>query len=123
MLNLQTNQVNVAKAREIASCLDGKGLPSPGRILLIIPTSEQVTTGGIIVPGSAEKELPRKGVVIQFNQLENFPSMEVGTVITFGMYAGKEMNFQPEQIPCVDFSKYKFTIFSETEVIYMESNS
>ena len=49
--------------------------------------------------------------------------MEVGTVITFGMYAGKEMNFQPEQIPCVDFSKYKFTILSETEVIYMESNS
>ena len=108
MLNLQTNQVNVAKAKEIASCLDGKGLPSPG---------------GIIAPGSAEKELPRKGVVIQFNQLENFPMMEVGTVITFGMYAGKEMNFQSEQIPCVDFSKYKFTILSETEVIYMESNS
>lgn len=123
MLNLQTNQVNVAKAKEIARCLDGKGLPSPGRILLIIPTSEQVTTGGIIVPGLAEKELPRKGVVIQFNQLENFPMMEVGTVITFGMYAGKEMNFQSEQIPCVDFSKYKFTILSETEVIYMESNS
>lgn len=123
MMNLENRQISVEVANKIAEALQKKGKPAPGRILLVTLTGEQTTTGGILIPGTTnEKDLPHKGVVVQFNELENLPFITTGVIITFGMYAGKEIQFSPQDIPFLDMNNYKFTILSETEVIYIESN-
>lgn len=123
-MDLENRQISVLKANKLADALSGKGLPSPGRILICTPKGEQKTASGIIIPGSGEKELPRKGVVIQANHLEILEPdvVKVGTIITYGMYAGKEIEFPANLIPKETSENYKFTILSETEVIYIETN-
>lgn len=123
MTHLANKQVSASLAKEIHDALKTKGFPAPGRILLIVPTGEQMTQGGILIPGNQEKEFARKGVVIQAGSLDTLKrEIYTGQIITFGMYAGKEIEFTPEQLPMVDFVNYKFTILSESEVIYIESN-
>lgn len=123
-MNLTNKQVSLPMAAEIAEALKESGKPAPGKMLLIMPKGEQRTESGIIIPGDNEKDLPRKGVVIQFTQLQDLKDQVfVGNIITFGMYAGKEIEFTQEQLPMVDFQNYKFTILSESEVIYIESNT
>lgn len=123
MTNLANKQISIGLVQEITKALEGRGLPAPGRILLCIPSGEQITQGGIIVPGNQEKEFNRKGVVIQCGQLDTLSNSIVpGQIVTFGMYAGKEIEFNPEHLPMVDFDNYRFTIISESEVIYIESN-
>lgn len=123
-MDLQNRQISVLKAEKLAEALKGKGAPSPGRILICTPKGEQMTQSGIIIPGSGEKELPRKGVIIQTNALEILDEsmMKPGTIITYGMYAGKEIEFSQELIPEETSKNYKFTILSEAEVIYIETN-
>ena len=123
-MDLENRQISVLKAEQLANALSGKGAPSPGRILICTPKGEQKTASGIIIPGSGEKELPRKGVVIQVNNLELLDPhvVKVGTIITYGMYAGKEIEFSANLIPKETSENYKFTILSETEVIYIETN-
>ena len=123
MTTLANKQISVALANQIANALEGKGIPSPGRLLLIVPTGEQMTQGGILIPGNNEKEFNRKGVVIQCGELDTLKyDIITGQIVTFGMYAGKEIEFNPEQLQMVDFVNYKFTILSESEVIYIETN-
>lgn len=122
-MNLENRQISVATANKIAEALKGKGLPSPGRTLICSPTGENTTAGGIIIPGTAnEKDMPRKGVVIQTNELEQIQELPIGSVVTYGMYAGKEIQFSKELIPFINLENYKFTILSETEIIYIETN-
>lgn len=122
-MDLENRQISLELATKIANSLRGKGLPSPGRVLICSPTGENTTTGGIIIPGTAnDKDLPRKGVIIQSNQLDQFDNLEVGTVVTYGMYAGKELQFSKERLPFLNMENYKFTILSESEIIYVEAN-
>ena len=83
-MDLENRQISVFKAEQLAKALSGKGTPSPGRILICTPKGEQKTASGIIIPGSGEKELPRKGVVIQSNHLEILEpdTVKEGTIIT-----------------------------------------
>lgn len=125
MMNLENRQISVEVANKLAAILKNKGVPAPGRLLLVSPTGEQTTTGGILIPGTTnEKDLPRKGVVVQFNQVDSLEgTLQVGVIITYGMYAGKELQFNPQDVPFLDLNNYKFTILSESEVIYIESNN
>lgn len=123
-MDLQNRQISVMKAEKLAEALKGKGIPSPGRLLICTPNGEQVTQSGIVIPGSVEKEIPRKGVVIQTSSLDTLDpdTVKVGTIITYGMYAGKEVEFSKDIIPEESIKNYKFTILSEAEVIYIETN-
>ena len=125
-MDLNNRQISVSVAEKIAATLKDKGIPSPGRILILSPTCEQMTTGGILIPGTTdEKDLPRKGVLIQKSKLQEYDANElpVGIIITYGMYAGKEIHFNKNDIPFLDMDNYKFTILSESEIIYLESNN
>lgn len=127
-MDLENKQVSVLVAHKIAEILKTKGMPSPGKLLIISPTGDQLTKGGILIPGTAnEKDLPRKGVLIQVNKPDLFSEdqLKVGIVVTYGMYAGKEIQFEKEVYDQVNLSQdqYKFTVLSESEVVYIETNN
>lgn len=123
-MELKNTQITQAQANILADALAGKGFPTEDRLLIVSPTGEQVTKTGIIISSNVDKkELPRKGVVIQNNSdTENF--MKVGTIVTYGMYAGKEIHLDEEYYELIGIKKeeYTFTILSTSEVVYVEQN-
>lgn len=123
-MELKNSQITLEQANKLADYLSGKGFPTEDRILIVSPTGEQITKGGIIISSSVDKkDLPRKGVVIQNNSnLDDF--IKVGTIVTYGMYAGKELHFDEELYEHIGIRKedYTLTILSTSEVIYVEQN-
>lgn len=121
-MELANTQINAEKAKQLNDLLKGKGFPTPGRMLILSPTGEQRTKTGIIISQTVDKkDLPRKGVVIQNNsELQ----VEVGNIVTYGMYAGKEITLN-DILSAVELNKedYTFTILSDSEVVYIESNN
>lgn len=119
---------SVAAAIENKILLEG-GAPSMDRILILSPKDQEVSMGGIIIPGSAKEGIPNKGVVITQGYISDeykpyINLVKTGKVVTYGMYAGKEVNFNPKIFEgiSIDFSKYVFTVLSLTEVIFSENN-
>lgn len=102
------------------------GIPSMDRILIASPKDVETTSSGIIIPDQVREGVPRKGVVIKqgFISEENNSykdQTEIGRIITYGLYAGKEVEFDlPEDLKKLDI---KFSVISLTEVIYTEPNN
>ena len=72
--------------------------PIHDRILVKPPDEEKVTKSGIIIPDTAERELPSMGEVVSIgpgrmddNGVLHPVSVEVGQTVYFGRYAGYEM--------------------------------
>lgn len=126
-MELKDNQISVSQAIKLADYLNGKSYPTEDRLLIISPTGEQVTKSGIIIASSVDKkELPRKGVIIQLNSTDYTQQkfFSIGSIVTYGMYAGKEIHFDEEIYQLIGIRKedYTFTVLSLAEVIYIESN-
>lgn len=122
-MELKNSQISLSQAHKLADLLMYKGFPTPGKILILSPTGEQRTKSGIIISSTVDKkDLPRKGVVIQDNS--SLPGLIVGTVVTYGMYAGKELHLSEDLFESIGVTKedYTFTVLSESEVIYTETN-
>lgn len=123
MNQIKLNLISVEKAKEINESLKGVGIPTGGRLLIISPkvTQDTRTKGGLYIPTDADKDtVPRKGVVVQLGnitpeQRADYPGLEVGSVVTYGLYAGKELDV-------VDFTDQITTILSLNEVLYIENN-
>lgn len=121
MSKVNLNLISVSQAREINEKLKGLGIPVNGRILILSPTGEVQTQSGLFVPSERDKEtVPRKGVVVQMpitkpEQLEDYPGLQVGSIVTYGIYAGKEVDI-------VDVNGQVATILSLNEVLYIETN-
>ena len=106
------------------------GIIPENRLLILSPNEPETQIGGIIIPGTSKDQLPRKGVIIQRGEIteENITyrdMVEPGRVITYGLYAGKEIEFSKEIFPIElrpELEQQKFTIISLTEVVYTESN-
>lgn len=123
-MELKNRQITREQANKLADFLAGKGYPTEDRLLIVSPTGEQMTAGGIIISASPDnKELPRKGVVIQ-NNSDTDKFIKVGSIVTYGMYAGKEIHFDDEVFHTLGIARkeYKFTILSTSEVVYVEQN-
>ena len=72
------------------------GLPTENRVLILSPKDINTTKSGIIIPGTVSEGVPRKGVVVKRGTItEEYKTYtdltEVGRVVTYGMYAGKEL--------------------------------
>lgn len=127
---IKLNYISVKTAEAIKAVLDGKVLPSENRVLVFSPGDEEATIGGIIIPGNVTEGRPRKGVVIISGKLdENHINYEeltrTGIIITYGLYAGKEVEFDadiftPELNTTI--SKGKFTVLDTNEIIMAEAN-
>lgn len=107
------------------------GCPTENRILILSPKDQDVKVGNIIVPGTNKEEIPNKGVVIIPGEIsEEYktyrPIIKTGRVVTYGMYAGKKIDFNSKIFTDhgIDFGddKHEFSVLSLTEVIFTENN-
>ena len=127
---IKLNYISVKTAEAIKAVLDGKVLPSENRVLVFSPGDDESTMGSIIIPGNVKEGRPRKGVVIISGKLDenhlNFEELtRTGLIITYGLYAGKEVEFDEELFSdalntCI--SKGKFTVLDTNEIIMAEAN-
>ena len=127
---IKLNYISGKTAEAIKAALEGKVLPSENRVLVFSPGDEEATIGSIIIPGNVKEGRPRKGVVIISGKLDenhlNFEELtSTGLIITYGLYAGKEVEFDEnlfsdELNTCI--SKGKFTVLDTNEIIMAEAN-
>lgn len=127
---IKLNYISTKTAEAIRAALDGKVLPSENRVLVFSPGDEEATLGGIIIPGNVKEGRPRKGVVILSGKLDenhlNFYELtRTGLIITYGLYAGKEVEFDEGLFSKelnTTLSKGKFTVLDTNEIIMAEAN-
>ena len=123
MSKVELNLLSVEKAKWLNEKLKGVGTPTGSRVLIVSPvvTADTKTKGGLYIPQEHDKDtVPRKGVVIQVGpitdeQQEEYTGLQVGAVVTYGLYAGKELDV-------VDLPNQVTTILSLNEILYIETN-
>lgn len=129
----QIRFVSEAVAERIRQAILEKtgGFPTENRILILSPKDQEIKVGDIIIPGTAKEERPNKGVVIIAGEIteENKTYrdlVKVGRVVTYGMYAGKKIDFDKKifEEAGITFGddKHEFSVLSLTEVIFTENN-
>ena len=113
----------------LLACIGG-ALPE-NRVLILTPNNTNSKVGSIIIPTTTDKkDLPRKGVMVQIGNLSEdnlyySDLLKVGRVLTYGMYAGKELDFPKELFSSVEGfnpEDHTFTVLSIQEIVYTESN-
>jgi co-chaperonin GroES (HSP10) len=123
MSKVELNLLSVEKAKWLNEKLKGVGTPTGSRVLIVSPvvTADTKTKRGLYIPQDHDKDtVPRKGVVIQVGpitneQREDYPGLQVGAVVTYGLYAGKELDI-------LDLPDQVTTILSLNEILYIETN-
>lgn len=127
---IKLNYISVKTAEAIKAALDGKVLPSENRVLVFSPGDEETTVAGIMIPATVKEGRPRKGVVIISGKLDenhlNFEELtRTGLIITYGLYAGKEVEFDEKLFSeelNTTISRGKFTVLDTNEIIMAEAN-
>lgn len=120
-------------SEKIAFAIASKGgFPTENRVLIVSPKNQEVKVGNILLPQNASKDnLPNKGVVILKGEIsEEYKSykgiINTGTIVTYGLYAGKKIEFDPEIFKeiGIDFNTEdnEFSVLSLTEIIFTELN-
>ena len=95
----------------------------PADKVLILSPKEYKSTSGIIVKQDTDA-LPRKGQILQLptqiNEIyEGFKDiLNVGDIVTYGMYAGKELIMDYLQVP--NSKDYTVSVLSLNEIMYLE---
>lgn len=116
--------IDANKAKSI--CNNLTGYPTENRVLIAVLANPEITKGGIILPGQNKEDLPRKGVIVQVGEVTEdnitYRGLKVGDVVTYGMYAGKEIDPPFKDDFEEDLTDLKFYVLSLTEIIYIELN-
>jgi co-chaperonin GroES (HSP10) len=128
---IKLHYISTAEALRMANYLSNVAMPSVGKLLVFSPgENEEKLASGLYIPSTAKEDRPRKGVVIlRHSGLKKDPDLKnlttEGLIITYGLYAGKVVEFDDE-IFSEDLKeiikKGKFTILDSTEVLMAESN-
>lgn len=124
----QLNLVSAEVADLISKCIPGS--PTENRVLILSPKEVNATKSGIIIPGQVKEGVPRKGVVIKRGEIteecKTYKELtEKGMVVTYGIYAGKEIEFEDwlfSQETQDIIKEQTFTILSMNEILYSEQN-
>lgn len=125
--------ISTAVAEKVKKVLISRGCPSENRILILSPKDQEIKQGNIIIPGQVKEGIPRKGVVImsgniddRYRSYERDHLIDTGRIITYGLYAGKELDFPTSIFKEVgievDLDQNKFTVLDINEIIYSEVN-
>lgn len=107
------------------------GCPTENRVLILSPKEVNQTKSGLIIPEQVKEGVPRKGVVVKSGEIteEYKPYRElvaVGRIVTYGLYAGKELEFETDKLsPALKqlLEKNVLTVLSMNEVVYSEPNN
>lgn len=100
----------------------------PNKVLIASPVGE-IKLGGLYIPEAREKDsLPRIGVVIQTGVFEEgYNSLcdlvEIGRVLTYGLYAGKELEMDISDFKEEGLPEMSFTVLSAQEIVYSQLNT
>lgn len=121
MEQINFNLISSGIAREINQHL--KGHPTENRVMLAVDPAEKKTTSGLYIPGNAQGEIPKKGVIVALGTMDQdhlyYSELRVGDVIQYGQYGGKEVF--PE-VNTEAAANLKFYVLSASEIIYIEPN-
>lgn len=105
------------------------GRPTENRVLILTPKERNQTKSGLIIPGQVVEGVPKKGVIIQLGSItEEYESykelLKVGRIVTYGMYAGKELELDQKLSESLEMilEKNTLTVLSMNEIIYVEAN-
>lgn len=100
------------------------GYPTENRVLIAVPADPELKVGGLYIPNQNKEDIPRKGVIVQMGFITEeyltYRELKVGDIITYGMYAGKEI--EPPIPEDIDTTDLKFYVLSLSEIIYIEHN-
>lgn len=107
------------------------GCPTENRVLILSPKEVNQTRSGLIIPEQVKEGVPRKGVIVKLGEItEEYRTyrelVQIGRIVTYGLYAGKEMEFETEKLsPALQqlLEKNTLTLLSMNEVIYSEPNN
>lgn len=130
---VEQNFISKEQAKEICKSLANNlgGYLPENRVMIVTPNNTDIKVGNILLPDTTDKkDLPRKGVIVQIGCLseENIyykDLLSIGRVLTYGMYAGKELDFPQELFSTVknfNLDDHTFTVLSIQEIIYSELN-
>lgn len=127
-MNYSLTFVSVAVAQKFNEELPGS--PTENRVLILSPKEVNQTKSGLFIPEQVKEGVPRKGVVVksgiiteEYDTYKYFVS--IGRIVTYGLYAGKEMEFETDKLsPALQqlLEKNTLTVLSMNEVIYTEPN-
>lgn len=107
------------------------GCPTENRVLILSPKEVNQTKSGLIIPEQVKEGVPRKGVVVKSGEItEEYKTYRelvvVGRIVTYGLYAGKELEFETDKLsPALKqlLEKNVLTVLSMNEVVYSEPNN
>lgn len=108
------------------------GCPTENRVLILSPKEVNQTRSGLIIPEQVKEGVPRKGVVVKSGEItEEYKTyrelVAVGRIVTYGLYAGKELEFETDNklSPALQkiLEKNVLTVLSMNEVVYSEPNN
>lgn len=130
---IEQNFISKEQAKEICKSLANNlgGYLPENRVMIVTPNNTDIKVGNILLPDTTDKkDLPRKGVIVQMGCLseENIyykDLLSIGRVLTYGMYAGKELDFPQDLFDTVknfNLDDHTFTVLSIQEIIYSELN-
>ena len=130
-MDLLNNYVSVAVAQEFEAILSKVCKPAENRILIISPNDETTTASGIIIPGTVKEDMPRKGVVLLRGEIDEASQsykelVQTGAIVTYGMYAGKKVEFNDNLFPTAlqnILKRSTLSVLSLTEVVLSETNN
>lgn len=126
----QLNHISITVAKKLAEILKQDGTPTENRVLILSPKNQESKVGGIIIPGDTKEGVPREGVVIFTGPITDDyityrDLLQTGVIITYGLYAGKEVDLWSSLNPTdIDLSedKWEFTVLALNEIIYVRTN-
>lgn len=124
------NHISVSLACKLANYLSNTGTPTENRVLILSPKDQENKVGGIIIPGQVKEGVPREGVVIFHGAITDEyitykDIIQTGVVVTYGLYAGKEVDlWEDVKKSGIELSedKWEFTVLALNEIIYVNVN-
>ena len=124
------NHISLTVAQKLAEVLKRDGTPTENRVLILSPKDQDTQVGGLIIPGISKEGVPREGVVIFPGPItEDYITykgmINTGVVITYGLYAGKEVDlWEPLKLTDIELTedKWEFTVLALNEIIYVREN-
>lgn len=107
------------------------GCPTENRVLILSPKEVNQTRSGLIIPEQVKEGVPRKGVIVKLGEItEEYRTyrdlVQIGRIVTYGLYAGKELEFETDKLtPGLQqlLEKHTLTVLSMNEIIYSEPNN
>lgn len=107
------------------------GCPTENRVLILSPKEVNQTRSGLIIPEQVKEGVPRKGVIVKLGEItEEYRTyrdlVQIGRIVTYGLYAGKELEFETDKLTQglqQLLEKNTLTVLSMNEIIYSEPNN